>query len=171
MSKDFRILIWLLRVMVIAVSLSSFNLASAIGPTFSQDASEAPIRALHNQIIDAYNRGDAAGAAYAFAAEGTLVTGDATRYVTPPEIERYLSRLIAKLPKGTLFVATVTDVRFAGHDTVVLTSEGGWLYPGESAVSDKNQGIQTLVALRRKGAWRAVLFQRTRRPAPTPTAR
>jgi uncharacterized protein (TIGR02246 family) len=82
-----------------------------------------------------------------------------------------LSRLLGKLPKGTRFIATVTDVRFADHDTVVLTSEGGWLYPGESAVSDKNQGIQTLVALRHKGTWRALLFQRTRRPAPAPTSR
>jgi uncharacterized protein (TIGR02246 family) len=171
MSKDFRILVWLRRVTVIAVSLASFNLASATEPTFSQEASEAPIRALHNQMIDAYNRGDATGASSAFAPDGALITGDGKRYVTPPEIQRYLTWLLTKLPKGTQFVATVTDVSFANHDTVVLTSEGGWLYPGEGAVSDKNQGIQTLVALRRKGVWRAVLFQRTRRPAPTPNAR
>jgi uncharacterized protein (TIGR02246 family) len=166
MSKDFRILIWLRRVIVIAFSLASFNFASATEPTFSQEGSEAPIRALHNQMIDAYNRGDATGASSAFAPDGALITGDGKRYVTPPEIQRYLKVLHAKLPKGILFVATVTDVRFAGHDTVILTSEGGWLYPGEGAVSDKNQGIQTFVALRHKGAWRAVLFQRTRRPAP-----
>ena len=138
MNKNSRIRIWLRRV-VIALSLATFHSAWASEPTFSLEVSEAPIRALHNQIIDAYNRGDAAGVASAFAPEGTLVTGDATRYVTPSEIERYLSRLIAKLPKGTLFVATVTDVRFAGNDTVVLTSEGGWLYPGESAISDKTR--------------------------------
>jgi uncharacterized protein (TIGR02246 family) len=171
MSKAFRVLRWLRRVIVIAFSLASFNFASATQPTFSQEASEAPIRALHNQMIDAYNRGDAAGASSVFASDGALITGDGKRYVTPPEIQRYLTVLLAKLPKGTQFVATVTDVHFVSHDTVVLTSEGGWLYPGESAVSDKNQGIQTLVALRHKGAWRAVLFQRTRRPAPTPTAR
>jgi uncharacterized protein (TIGR02246 family) len=170
MRKDFGIP-FRLRPVVVAFSLITFNSVLATQPPSSREASEASVRALHTQMIEAYNRGDAAGAASAFAAEGTLVTGDATRYVTPSEIERYLSRLLAKLPKGTLFIATVTNVRFAGRDTVVLTSEGGWLYPGERTVSDKNQGIQTLVALRHKGVWRALLFQRTRKPASGPTLR
>ena len=172
MRKYFRILIWLRRVIVIAFSLASFNSAWAVEPSLSQEAREAPIRALHTQMIEAYNRGDATGASSAFAPDGALITGDGTRLVSPPEIERYLSGLLAKLPKGTRFIATVTDVRFVGRDIVVLTSEGGWLYPGESAVSDKNQGIQTLVTLRYKGMWRAVLFQRTRRPISAgPTVR
>lgn len=78
---------------------------------------DTAIRALHTQIIEAYNHGDAAGASGGFAPDGSLITGDATRYVTPPEIEPYLSRLLEKLPRGTRFVATVTDVRFAEFST------------------------------------------------------
>jgi uncharacterized protein (TIGR02246 family) len=170
MNKDFGIFLSLRRVTVVALSLVSLSAAWATPPN-SRDAIETSVRALHTQMIEAYNRGDAARAASTFAPEGTLITGDATRYVTPLEIERYLSRLLAKLPQGTRFIAIVTDVRFVGRDMVVLTSEGGWLYPGETAVSDKNQGIQTLVALRHKGLWRAVLFQRTRKPASSPTVR
>jgi uncharacterized protein (TIGR02246 family) len=157
-------------VAVIAVAVST-NLARAAEPSPSGEARETPIRALHAQMIEAYNRGDAAGASLSFASDGALISGDATRLVAPPEIERYLSRLLAKLPKGTQFIATVTDVRFPAPDIAVLTSEGGWLYPGESAISDKNQGIQTLVALRHEGTWRALLFQRTRRPVPDPAAK
>jgi uncharacterized protein (TIGR02246 family) len=156
---------------VVAFLLASFDSAWAAKPFPSGEAREAPIRALYTQLIEAYNRGDATGAAASFAPDGALITGDATRYVTRAEIERYLFRLLAKLPKGTQFIATITDVRFAGSDIAVLTSEGGWLFPGESAISDKNQGIQTLVARKDKGTWRTVLFQRTRRPAPPPAAK
>lgn len=113
MNKDFGMFLSLRRVTVVAPSLLSLSAAWATPPS-SRDASEASVRALHTQMIEAYNRGDAAGAASAFAPAGTLITGDATRYVTPSEIERYLSRLLAKLPKGTRFIATATDVRFAG---------------------------------------------------------
>jgi uncharacterized protein (TIGR02246 family) len=129
------------------------------------------IRALHDAMVEAYNHGDATGAASGFASGGALVTGDATRYVTPPEIERYLSRLLSKLPQGTRFLATITDVRMIGPDIAVLASEGGWLYPGENEISDKNRGIQTLVAIREKGKWRTLLFQRTRKPVSAPTVK
>jgi uncharacterized protein (TIGR02246 family) len=171
MNKDRRTLPWCGLLIVVAFSLASFDSARAAKPSPSEEAREAPIRAVYTQIVDAYNRGDAAGASALFTPDGALIAGDATRYVTPPEIERFLSQLHAKLPKGTQFIATVTDVRFAGPDIAVLTSEGGWLFPGESAISDKNQGIQTLVARKDKGTWRTVLFQRTRRPAPPPAAK
>jgi uncharacterized protein (TIGR02246 family) len=112
MNKGFGVFLALRRVTVVALSLVSLNAAWATQRPISREANEALIRNLHSQMIEAYNRGDAAGAASTFAPEGTLITGDATRYVTPLEIERYLSRLLAKLPQGTRFIATVTDVRF-----------------------------------------------------------
>jgi uncharacterized protein (TIGR02246 family) len=51
-----------------------------------------------------------------------IAFGDATRFTTRQEIERYLSRLLAQLPKGTQVIATVTDVRFSGPDIAVLSS-------------------------------------------------
>jgi uncharacterized protein (TIGR02246 family) len=114
-----------LLVISVMVVLSSVNTArAAAGQT-----RDTPIRALHDAMIEAYNHGDATGAAAGFASGGALVTGDATRYVTPPEIERYLSRLLSTLPKGTRFLATITDVQMIGPDIAVLASEGGWLCP------------------------------------------
>lgn len=168
MNKDRRTLPLCGLLIVVAFSLASFDSARAVNPFPSEEAREAPIRALYNQMLEAYNRGDATGVAAIFVSEGAMISGDATRYISPPEIERFLSRLLARLPKGAKFSSTVIDVRFAGPDIAVLTSEGGWLFPGESVVSDKNQGIQTLVTLRQEGTWRAALFQRTRRLAPAP---
>jgi uncharacterized protein (TIGR02246 family) len=69
------------------------------------------------QLTDAFNRGDARGASAAFTPNGNLITGDGTLVEDAAEIERFLSELQAKLPKGTQFIATVTDVRFAGPES------------------------------------------------------
>jgi len=125
MNQYRRTLPWCGLLIVVAFSLASFDSPRAANPLPSEEANEAPIRALYKQIVDAYNRGDAAGASALFTTDGALIAGDATRYVTPTEIERFLSQLHAKLPKGAQFIATVTDVRFASPDIAVLTSEGG----------------------------------------------
>ena len=140
---------------------------SLAGHAFADDARQAPIRDLQSRLIDAYNSGDTRGAAALFVTDGDLIAGDGTRVRDTAAIEHFLSDLYAKLPKGTHFVVTtVTDVRFPRPDMAVLTSEGGWLYPGETAISDKNQGVQSLICLEQKGTWRVVTFQRTRRPPP-----
>jgi uncharacterized protein (TIGR02246 family) len=168
MRKDRRALGW--TGFLVVVGLWS---AIVVGPLQAapDGRSEAPIRALLAQVTDAFNRGDASGASAAFTPGGDLITGDGTLVTSAPGIEKFLAELQAKLPKGTQFIATVTNVRFEGPDLAVLTSEGGWLYPGETAISDKNQGIQSLVALRQQGVWRVALFQRTRRVPPPPAAR
>lgn len=128
----------------------------------ARETAEAPVRALLNELVAAYNRGDLSGASALFAPDGDMIAGDGTLVSTRAAIERFLSDLHAKLPKGTQFVAAITNVRFAGPDVAVLTTEGGWQFPDETAVSAKNKGIQSAVAMRQNGTWRVVLFQRTR---------
>jgi uncharacterized protein (TIGR02246 family) len=136
----------------------------------AREAAEAPVRALLHEIFAAYNRGDVSGASAGFAPDGEMIAGDGTLVSSRAAIERFLSDLQARLPKGTQFVATVTNVRFAGPDVAVLTTEGGWRFPDETAVAAKNRGIQSVVAMRQSGMWRVVLFQRTRTipAAPAP---
>jgi uncharacterized protein (TIGR02246 family) len=143
---------------------------NAAQDTSARERAEAPVRALLNEMFAAYNRGDVTGASAGFAPDGDLIAGDGTLVSTRAAIERFLSDLHTKLPKGTQFVTMVTNVRFAGPDVAVLTTEGGWRFPEETAVSDKNRGIQSAVAVRQKGTWRVVLFQRTRKlpAAPAP---
>jgi uncharacterized protein (TIGR02246 family) len=130
------------------------------------DADKVAVRDLFTRMLDTYKRGDAHGVAALFTNDGVMITGGGDQLASPVQIEKFLADLVAKLPKGTTFTSEVASVRFAGKDVAILTSGGGWLYPGENAVSDKNRGLQTMVAQRQNGVWRALLFQRTRMATP-----
>lgn len=127
---------------------------------------EAPIRALATHMTEAWNRGDARDFAAAFAEDGELISGDGTRSVGRQEIERYSARL---LMKPTQFTASVIAVRFIDPDVALWTADGGFLRPGETVIAPGQRGIQSLVATRDAGQWRAVLLQRTRIPPPVQT--
>jgi uncharacterized protein (TIGR02246 family) len=166
MKEIRRFLQWVAVLTVCLISFAGFTFAQAFNSSPSGDAvaseSAAPIRALLAQVADAYNRGDASGFSASFTSNGDLITGAGDHLINAAEIESYISQLIAKQPKGTKFIPTATNVRFVRPDIAVLTFDGGWLYPGETAISTKSQGIHSIVAVRDKGVWRVVLFQRTR---------
>jgi uncharacterized protein (TIGR02246 family) len=153
----------LMAIMATFAFLSSAQAAD----TSSGDPKETAIRELSARMAAAYNNGDVSGVAANFTPNGHLISGDGTHLHTPAGIEHYLAELRAKLPKGTRFVITaVTDVRFPTPDVAVVTSEDGWLFPGETTSSEKNKGIQSLVAVWREGTWRVVLVERTWRCPP-----
>jgi uncharacterized protein (TIGR02246 family) len=133
------------------------------------DTDEAAVRGLFARLLDTYNRGDARATAAMFTEDGDLISGTGDHLVGHAQIEKFLANLVATLAKGTKFIGQVTSVRFAGSDVAVLTADGGWLYPGDSSISEKNRGLQTMVAFRRGGRWHVVHFQRTR-IAPPPAA-
>src|SRR5262245_46010189 len=132
-------------------------------------ADEAALRSLLAQMVEAWDRGDSAGLAAAFTEDGELVAGDGTLTSGRAAIERYFAELLTRLPKGTRFSAPVTGVRLVAGDVAVVCSCGGFLLPGDTDVTAERRGIQFLVAVRDRGAWRAALFQRTR-IAPAPPA-
>jgi uncharacterized protein (TIGR02246 family) len=154
------------RVLQAQQQLNTRTAAENIPGTAIGQSDEAAVRELQTQMIDAYNRGDTEAVSAMFAPDGDMITGAADHLKDPAEIGKYLSGLLVKLPKGTRFIASVANVRFAGPDVAVLTSNGGWLHPGETTVAEKNHGIQSLVAVRQNGTWRAILFQRTRKTPP-----
>jgi uncharacterized protein (TIGR02246 family) len=153
---------------LMAVMLTFAFLSSAqAADSSSGDPKETAIRELSARMTEAYNNGDVSGVASNFTPDGHLISGDGTHLHSPAGIEHYLAELRAKLPKGTRFVITaVTDVRFPTPDVAVVTSEDGWLFPGETTSSEKNKGIQSLVAVWREGTWRVVLVERTWRCPP-----
>jgi uncharacterized protein (TIGR02246 family) len=173
-SKHRRIPIWagVFAVVMISLARSSSGRAADLAPwgntvhlSSPREAADGPVRTLVNQMIEAYNRGDVSEASARFAPDGDLIAGDGVVVSTRVGIERFLSDLQAKLPKGTQFLLTITNVRFAAPDVAVVTTEGGWRYPDETEISDKNRGIQSVVVIKQSGTWRVALFQRTRKVA------
>ncbi len=126
---------------------------------------EAAIRALAAQMTEAWNREDSSGFAAMFVEDGELISGDGTHKVNRREIERYTADLLlrgTKANRPTLFRSEVIGVRFIDRDVALLILDGGFLRKGESIIAPDQQGIQSLLAKRVAGHWRAVLLQRTR---------
>lgn len=156
--------------MALVLGLASVDPGGAAQASSVPAADESALRALLAQMVEAWNRGDSAGLAAAFTADGELVAGDGTLTSGRQEIERYFAGLLARLPKGTRFTAPITGVRLVARDAALVSSGGGFLLPGETEVGPERRGLQFLVAVRDGGAWRAALFQRTRIPPPPPAS-
>ena len=150
----------------LSVVLVTAMMAAVAARIEGRDQAEQSIRTLVEQMTAAYNRGDAAGVAAPFAANGVMIAGDGTRVATPSAIEAYIAKLFTTLPHGARFEARVIEVRSLGPDAALLMSEGGFLMPGEPTVTAARAGINAIVAVREAGTWRIALFQRTRRVVP-----
>lgn len=158
----------------IAVALLSvLSLSTSVAQSHggAQPADDAAVRVVVAQISDAWNRRDMRGAAAAFTADGTLISGNGTTKTGREAVERYLGEVAAALPNGTRFSATVTSVRFLERDVALVLSKGGFLMPGDTTVTTERLGLQSIIFVRANGAWRAALYQRTRILPPNPTPR
>src|SRR5262245_6517142 len=140
---------------VLSASVSSFDKAAS--------NNETAVRSVVTGITDAWNARDTAGIAARFTDTGVLIAGDGTQRTGRAEIEHYFAQLAATvLPVGTRFTSQVTSLRFVQPDMAIVISEGGFLLPGDTAVTPNRYGVQSFVVVRDGNAWRAALVQRTR---------
>jgi uncharacterized protein (TIGR02246 family) len=131
-----------------------------MGIAASDEALE--VRAIPQQIVDGWNRGDGDDVASAYADDGVLVAGHGVVKRGRAQIASYHRDLFATSLKGTKLLVQVTNVRFLDARTVILQTEGGILWPGETTLAPRNRGIQSFVAVKKDTGWRVVLFQNTR---------
>jgi len=89
-----------------------------------------------------------------------FIAGDGTHSTGRAQIGRYLASALTVLPKGTRFITTITSIKFIDREVALLVASGGFAKPGAQAPD--RHGIQTMLAVREAGVWRAALFQRTR---------
>ena len=125
-------------------------------------AAEADVRALYQQLMDAWNRGSGADFAAVFAEHGDLVAFDGTHFKGPHEIGPFHQELFDKWLRGSRLVGQVTTVRFLAPDVALIHAVGGTVLPGKTEPAPERDSIQTLVARRQAGEWRLAAFQNTR---------
>ncbi len=129
--------------------------------TDSHFAEETGVRALYEQLIDAWNNGRGEAFAAPFAEHGDLIGFDGTHLKGRQKIAPFHRRLFGTYLKETRLVGRVKSVRFVGPDVALVHALGGTLRRGKSTPSPKRDLIQTLVAVRRGGEWRVAAFQNT----------
>jgi uncharacterized protein (TIGR02246 family) len=130
--------------------------------TTNHSANEAAVRALYQELMDAWNRGSGEDFAAVFTDDGDLVAFDGTHFKGREEIAPFHQQLFDKWLKGSRLVGKVKDVRFLSPDVALMHAVGGTVMRGKNEPSPERDSIQTLVAVREGGEWRLAAFQNTR---------
>jgi uncharacterized protein (TIGR02246 family) len=122
------------------------------------DASE--IGALYQQLLDSWNRRDAAAYAALFAEDANLVGFDGSQIDGRAEVGRHLGQIFADHQTGA-YVGKIREVRLLAPDAALLRAVVGMVPHGQSALKPELNAIQSLLATRQAGRWLIALFQNT----------
>jgi uncharacterized protein (TIGR02246 family) len=128
----------------------------------SPSPDEAAVRALYQQLMEAWNTGSGEAYAAPFADDGDLIGFDGTHFKGRHEIAPFHQRLFDTHLKGTRLVGQITSVRFLRPDVALMHAVGGTVMRGKSAPAPERDSIQTLVATKCGGEWRLAAFHNTR---------
>jgi len=130
--------------------------------TATNPTDEAAVRALYQELMDAWNKGSGDAFAAVFTEDGDLVAFDGTHFKGREEIAPFHQELFDKWMKGSRLVGQVKDVRFLNPDVALMHAVGSTVMRGKSEPSPERDSIQTLGAVRQDGEWRLAAFQNTR---------
>jgi uncharacterized protein (TIGR02246 family) len=121
---------------------------------------EAAVRGLYTALLDRWNRRDAAGMAGLFAEAGHLVGYDGSVVNGRAAIAGHLAPIFADHPTPA-YVGKVREMRFLAPDVAVLRAVAGLVPAGTADTNPALNAVQSLVAARHDGQWRAELYQNT----------
>jgi uncharacterized protein (TIGR02246 family) len=121
---------------------------------------EEAARKLHGQLVDGWNAHDAQAMADAVAADGLVVGFDGSQMLGSEAVATELGAVFADHETAT-YVTKVRSVTELGGDAALLHAVSGMVPPGGSELMEERNQIQTVVARRTDGEWKAALFQTT----------
>jgi uncharacterized protein (TIGR02246 family) len=118
------------------------------------------VERLHAEILDAWNRRDAAAYAKQFADDALVVGFDGSEMHGREEIAAQLEAIFADHQVAS-YVRLVRSVREIADGVALLHAVVGMLPPGGDDVMPDRNAVQLLLALRGADGWRAQAFQNT----------
>jgi uncharacterized protein (TIGR02246 family) len=121
---------------------------------------EAEIKNLYDDVIGGWNDHDGTAMAAPFADDGVVIGFDGSVHSGKETIAEEMARIFADHETGR-YVVKVRGVRPLGSDAAILRAITGLIPPGQTQIKAETNAHQTLVAERRDGRWRVVLFQNT----------
>lgn len=121
---------------------------------------ENEILALYMQLLEQWNKRNAAGMAGLFAAGGSLIGFDGSQLNGRKEIYDVMNEIFGNFPTAA-YVAIVKEVRVLTGDSGMVRSVVGMVPQGEKDINPAVNAIQSVVATKEHGGWRIALFQNT----------
>lgn len=128
--------------------------------TEASESAETMVRSLYFELLDAWNRRDAAGMARLFAPDGHLVGFDGSPVDGAEAIEGHLAPIFAHHPTPA-FVGLVRGVDLLADGVAMLRAVAGMVPDGQADLLPALNAVQALVAVQRAEGWRIALFQNT----------
>ncbi len=126
----------------------------------SASPEESEVRALYQRLLESWSRRDAHTFATLFLEDGECIGFDGSPLIGQAEIASTLQQIFHDHLTPP-YVSKVRNVRFVNADVAVLRAIVGMVPPGQADLEPGLNTVQTLVAARREGQWRIVLFQNT----------
>ena len=115
---------------------------------------------LYRDLLDAWNRRDAAAYARLFRSTGSIVGFDGSVANGREEIEAHLRPIFTDHPTAR-YVGKVREVRILGQSALVR-AVAGMIPPGGREIMPDRNAIQTVVAsIEPDGGWSIEMFQNT----------
>jgi uncharacterized protein (TIGR02246 family) len=121
---------------------------------------ETQLRELYLRVLDGWNKASAEDFAAPFVEDGEVVGFDGSQTKGRESIAEELWRIFADHATGA-YVGKVKRVRSIGPQAAVLRAVARVVPAGHSSIEPTLNAVQTLVAERREGDWRIVLYQNT----------
>ncbi len=118
------------------------------------------ISRLYRDLLAAWNERDAAAFAALFGDDGHVIGFDGSEMHGRDEIESELGRIFAD-HETAAYVAKVRSEQAVTPEVVVLRAVAGMVPRGHADLNPSVNAVQSLVAAKKDGDWRIVLFQNT----------
>jgi len=125
-----------------------------------QNSAEVEIRSLYKQLIDSWNRRNAADFAVLFTEDSNVIGFDGSQMNSAAEIGASLTQIFAEHVTAP-YIAKIRAVRFLTPAVALLRAVVGMLPPGQTKLNPAVNSIQTLIAIKQDASWKITLFQNT----------
>jgi uncharacterized protein (TIGR02246 family) len=123
---------------------------------------ECSVDAIHRQMIEAWNAGDAAAFAAPFVVDADFVAFEGTHLHGHDEILAFHRQLFATVLRGSRLTGEVKFVRRIGPGLAVIHSTVQVILPGGTSPSPSRDSMQFTVVREELGQWRGVSLMNAR---------
>ena len=117
-------------------------------------------RELYARLVEAWDKRNARDFALLFVSDGVVVGFDGSQVNGQLEVGAHLTEIFShhQTPR---YVSIIREVKLVAADVTLLRANAGLVPTGKDDIEPALNGVQSMVAVKKGGAWKIALFQNT----------